>query len=73
MVNHPNRPKKRAINETGYPPTPGLQQAAEKAAKALGLPSTPQRKHAWAKGHPICLICGAPKSEDAPPFCENDD
>lgn len=30
-------------------------------------------KHSWARGNSICLVCGAPKSEDAPPFCEVSD
>lgn len=63
-----------SIDETGYPKTPGLQDAAEKVARALDLPSRPAgKKHAWARGNSICLVCGAPKSEDAPPFCEVSD
>lgn len=62
------------IDETGYPKTSGLEQAADNVARALGLPKQPaDRKHAFVRGNPVCLICGAPKSEDAPPFCEVSD
>lgn len=61
-----------SIDETGYPKTPGLERSAKRVIRALDLKPTP-RKHAFVRGNPICLVCGAPKSEDAPPFCDPGD